>query len=40
VGEGGDMVRFGKDEEKTHPPRMDTGLLGLGENLAPRKTRS
>ncbi len=40
VGEGGDMVRFGKDEEKTHPPRMDTGLLGLGENLAPKKTRS
>jgi DNA-directed RNA polymerase subunit beta len=40
VGEGGDMVKFGKDEEKTHPPRMDTGLLGLGENFAPRKTRS
>ncbi len=40
VGEGGDMVKFGKDEEKTHPPRMDTGLLGLGDNLAPRKTRS
>jgi DNA-directed RNA polymerase subunit beta len=40
VGEGGDMVKFGKDEEKTHPPRMDTGLLGLGENLAPKKTRS
>jgi DNA-directed RNA polymerase subunit beta len=40
VGEGGDMVKFGKDEEKTHPPRMDTGLLGLGENFAPRKTGS
>jgi len=40
VGEGGDMVKFGKDEEKTHPPRMDTGLLGLGENLASKKTRS
>jgi DNA-directed RNA polymerase subunit beta len=40
VGESGDMVKFGKDEEKTHPPRMDTGLLGLGENLSPRKTRS
>ena len=33
VGETGDMVRFGKDEEKTHPPRMDTGLLDLGVNL-------
>jgi len=40
VSEGGDMVKFGKDEEKTHPPRMDTGLLGLGENLGSRKTRS
>jgi DNA-directed RNA polymerase subunit beta len=40
MGEGGDMVKFGKDEEKIHPPRMDTGLLGLGENLAPKKTRS
>ncbi len=34
VGDGGDMVRFGKDEEKTHPPRMDTGLLGLGDSSA------
>jgi DNA-directed RNA polymerase subunit beta len=40
VGEGGDMVRFGKDEEKTHPPRMDTGLLGLGENIGRKKTGS
>jgi DNA-directed RNA polymerase subunit beta len=40
VNESGDMIKFGKDEEKTHPPRMDTGLLGLGENLAPRKIRS
>ncbi|OGO73273.1 MAG: DNA-directed RNA polymerase subunit beta, partial [Chloroflexi bacterium RIFOXYC12_FULL_59_14] len=40
VGEGGDMVRFGKDEEKTHPPRMDTGLLGLGENFGRKKTGS
>ncbi|MEW6240918.1 MAG: DNA-directed RNA polymerase subunit beta [Chloroflexota bacterium] len=31
VNEGGDVVKFGKDEEKTHPPRMETGLLGLGE---------
>ena len=36
VGETGDMVKFGKDEEKTHPPKMDTGLLDLGQNLAPK----
>ncbi len=39
VNEGGDLVRFGKDEEKTHPPRMDTGLLGLGEGMS-RKPKS
>jgi DNA-directed RNA polymerase subunit beta len=33
VGEGGDVVRFGKDEEKVHPPRLETGLLGLGEKI-------
>ncbi|MBV6395928.1 MAG: DNA-directed RNA polymerase subunit beta [Anaerolineales bacterium] len=38
VGETGDMVKFGKDEEKTHPPRLDTGLLDLGGNL-PSKSR-
>jgi DNA-directed RNA polymerase subunit beta len=30
INEGGDVVRFGKDEEKTHPPRMGTGLMELG----------
>jgi DNA-directed RNA polymerase subunit beta len=30
VNEGGDVVRFGKDEEKTHPPRLGTGLMELG----------
>ena len=30
VGEGGDIVRFGKDEEKTRPPRLGTGLMDLG----------
>jgi DNA-directed RNA polymerase subunit beta len=30
INEGGDVVRFGKDEEKTHPPRMGTGLMDLG----------
>ena len=33
VNESGDIVKFGKDEEKQHPPRFDTGLLGIGENL-------
>jgi DNA-directed RNA polymerase subunit beta len=37
INEGGDVVKFGKDEEKQHPPRMDTGLLGLGEKLAQKK---
>jgi len=30
-------VRFGKDEEKQHPPRMDTGLLGIGDNLVTKR---
>jgi len=30
VNEGGDVVKFGKDEEKTHPPKMGTGLMELG----------
>jgi DNA-directed RNA polymerase subunit beta len=33
VNETGDVVKFGKDEEKISPPRMATGLLSLGENL-------
>jgi DNA-directed RNA polymerase subunit beta len=33
VNEGGDVVRFGKDEEKVHPPKLATGLLSLGEDL-------
>jgi DNA-directed RNA polymerase subunit beta len=30
INEGGDVIRFGKDEEKTHPPRLGTGLMELG----------
>jgi DNA-directed RNA polymerase subunit beta len=30
INEGGDVVRFGKDEEKSHPPRLGTGLMDLG----------
>jgi DNA-directed RNA polymerase subunit beta len=37
INETGDVVRFGKDEEKQHPPRMGTGLMELGENLKERK---
>ena len=33
VGDGGDLIKFGKDEEKIHPPKLETGLLGLGEDL-------
>jgi DNA-directed RNA polymerase subunit beta len=33
INEGGDIIRFGKDEEKVHPPRMETGLLSLGDDL-------
>jgi DNA-directed RNA polymerase subunit beta len=33
INESGDVVKFGKDEEKTHPPRMQTGLLDIGEKL-------
>ncbi len=28
-----EVIRFGKDEEKVRPPRMETGLLGLGDEL-------
>jgi DNA-directed RNA polymerase subunit beta len=27
------VVRFGKDEERTRTPQLETGLLGLGRNL-------
>jgi len=37
VNEGGDVIRFGKDEEKQHPPKLDTGLLGIGDNLVTRR---
>jgi DNA-directed RNA polymerase subunit beta len=30
VSDTNEMIRFGKDEEKVKPPRMGTGLLGLG----------
>jgi DNA-directed RNA polymerase subunit beta len=33
VMDSGEVVRFGKDEERVRPPRLNTGLLGLGEDL-------
>ncbi len=32
--DNGEVIRFGKDEEKVHPPKVDTGLLGLGEGVS------
>ena len=31
--ENDEVIRFGKDEERVHPPKLDTGLLGLGEEF-------
>ncbi len=33
VTEGGDLIKFGKDEEKVHPPRYQTGLMEIGKHL-------
>jgi DNA-directed RNA polymerase subunit beta len=33
VTETGEIIRFGKDEERSRPPRITTGLLGLGEDF-------
>lgn len=33
VTETGDLIRFGKDEERSSPPRLRTGLLGIGDEL-------
>jgi DNA-directed RNA polymerase subunit beta len=37
INEGGDLIKFGKDEEKMHPPRHETGLLSLGQNQSRKK---
>jgi DNA-directed RNA polymerase subunit beta len=37
VSDGGDIIKFGKDEEKVHPPRMPSGLLEIGVNLKRKK---
>jgi DNA-directed RNA polymerase subunit beta len=33
VTESGEVIKFGKDEERSRPPRIQTGLLDLGEHL-------
>jgi DNA-directed RNA polymerase subunit beta len=33
VTDSGEMIKFGKDEERARPPRLPTGLMGLGEEL-------
>jgi DNA-directed RNA polymerase subunit beta len=29
----GEVIKFGKDEEKIHPPKYTTGLIDIGEDL-------
>ncbi len=33
VTDNGELIRFGKDEERSKPPKMSTGLLALGDEL-------
>ena len=33
VTESGDIIKFGKDEERARPLKLSTGLLGLGEDI-------
>jgi DNA-directed RNA polymerase subunit beta len=33
VADNGEMIRFGKDEERSRPPKMSTGLLSIGEDF-------
>jgi len=33
VTEAGEVIKFGKDEERSRPPKLTTGLLGLGEDF-------
>jgi DNA-directed RNA polymerase subunit beta len=37
VSDTGEVVKFGKDEEKVHPPKYTTGLMDLGEDLINKK---
>lgn len=33
VTDTGEVIKFGKDEERARPPRLPTGLMGLGEEM-------
>ena len=33
VTDTGEVIKFGKDEEKVHPPKYTTGLIDIGEEL-------
>ncbi len=33
VTDAGELIKFGKDEERSRPPKLSTGLLGLGEDF-------
>ncbi len=32
VTDSGEIIKFGKDEERSRPPKLPTGLMGLGED--------
>jgi DNA-directed RNA polymerase subunit beta len=34
VTDNGEVIKFGKDEEKVHPPRYTTGLMDIGEGFS------
>ena len=31
--DSGDIIKFGKDETKAKPPKVETGLLELGKQI-------
>jgi DNA-directed RNA polymerase subunit beta len=33
VTDTGEIIKFGKDEERARPPKLGTGLLTIGEDL-------
>jgi DNA-directed RNA polymerase subunit beta len=37
VSDNGEVIKFGKDEEKVHPPKYTPGLMDIGEDLMKNK---
>jgi DNA-directed RNA polymerase subunit beta len=37
VTDNGEVIKFGKDEEKAHPPRYKTGLMEIGDDFLKAK---